>query len=96
MIRDARRLFLHKGAWWKFKGYAYSQLHKMSGHVREGKRVSLLQGATGSGKGTVAASLLADCADKGKQALLQILFTIHKGELVKLAEEEIGEAEKAK
>ena len=34
--------------------------------------------------------------DKGKQALLQILFTIHKGELVKLAEEEIGEAEKAK
>lgn len=24
-----RRLFLHKGAWHKFKGYAYSQLHAM-------------------------------------------------------------------
>lgn len=29
MMRDARRMFLHKGAWHKFKGYAYSQLHKM-------------------------------------------------------------------
>jgi uncharacterized protein len=28
MVRDNRRLFLHKGAWFKFKGYAYSQLHK--------------------------------------------------------------------
>ena len=28
-VRDNRRLFLHKGAWHKFKGYAYSQLHKM-------------------------------------------------------------------
>ena len=29
-VRDNRRLFLHKGAWPKFRGYAYSQLHKMS------------------------------------------------------------------
>lgn len=29
MIRDERRMFLHKGAWHKFKGYAYSQLHKI-------------------------------------------------------------------
>ncbi len=29
MVRDRRRDFLHKGAWHKFKGYAYSQLHKM-------------------------------------------------------------------
>jgi predicted nucleotidyltransferase len=28
-VRDNRRLFLHKGAWHKFKGYAYSQMHKM-------------------------------------------------------------------
>ncbi|MBC8141351.1 MAG: nucleotidyltransferase domain-containing protein [Armatimonadetes bacterium] len=28
-IRENRRVFLHKGAWHKFKGYAYSQLHKM-------------------------------------------------------------------
>lgn len=30
MVREQRHLFLHKGAWHKFKGYAYSQLHKMS------------------------------------------------------------------
>lgn len=29
MVRDGRRLFLHKGAWHKFKGYAYSQMHKI-------------------------------------------------------------------
>jgi hypothetical protein len=29
MVRDRRRDFLHKGAWHKFKGYSYSQLHKM-------------------------------------------------------------------
>jgi predicted nucleotidyltransferase len=28
-VRENRRVFLHKGAWHKFKGYAYSQLHKM-------------------------------------------------------------------
>jgi predicted nucleotidyltransferase len=28
MVRENRRLFLHKGSWHKFKGYAYSQLHK--------------------------------------------------------------------
>jgi hypothetical protein len=29
MVRDRRKMFLHKGAWHKFKGYAYSQLHKI-------------------------------------------------------------------
>lgn len=29
MVRDSRKLFLHKGSWHKFKGYAYSQMHKM-------------------------------------------------------------------
>lgn len=29
MIRDQRRRFLHKGSFHKFKGYAYSQLHKI-------------------------------------------------------------------
>jgi uncharacterized protein len=30
-VRDNRRKFLHKGAWYKFKGYAYSQMHKLAG-----------------------------------------------------------------
>ena len=29
MVRDERKIFLHKGAWHKFKGYAYSQMSKM-------------------------------------------------------------------
>ncbi len=30
LIRENRKIFLHRGAWHKFKGYAYSQLHKMN------------------------------------------------------------------
>jgi len=30
MVREKRHIFLHKGAWHRFKGYAYSQLAKMS------------------------------------------------------------------
>lgn len=28
-VRDNRKIFLHKGAWHRFKGYAYSQMHKI-------------------------------------------------------------------
>jgi hypothetical protein len=28
-VREQRRIFLHRGAWHKFKGYSYSQMHKM-------------------------------------------------------------------
>ncbi len=29
LVKENRKMFLHKGAWYKFKGYSYSQLHKM-------------------------------------------------------------------
>lgn len=29
-VRENRKNFLHKGSWFKFKGYAYSQVHKLS------------------------------------------------------------------
>lgn len=41
-IRENRRHFLHKGAWHKFKGYSYSQLHKMSSKIPIGKREVLV------------------------------------------------------
>lgn len=41
MVRSKRRMFLHKGCWPKYKGYAYSQLNKMQGQKREGKRKEL-------------------------------------------------------
>jgi len=41
MVREKRRLFLHKGAYFKFKGYAYSQLHKMRGKNPSGNRVEI-------------------------------------------------------
>ena len=37
LVRENRRAFLHKGAWAKFKGYAYSQLHKIATKQPEGK-----------------------------------------------------------
>jgi len=43
MVHDNRRLFLHKGSWHKFKGYAYSQVHKMSNKNPEGKRKELVE-----------------------------------------------------
>jgi predicted nucleotidyltransferase len=43
-VREHRRDFLHKGAWHKFKGYAYSQLHKLQIKVpaADGKRAALV------------------------------------------------------
>lgn len=43
IVRDNRDLFLHKGSWHKFKGYAYSQIHKMrSKDAPKGKRRELV------------------------------------------------------
>ncbi|MGF1579388.1 MAG: DNA polymerase beta superfamily protein [Gemmataceae bacterium] len=38
LVREQRRSFLHKGSWAKFKGYAFSQLHKMNTKETQGKR----------------------------------------------------------
>lgn len=43
MIRDSRTLFLHRGAWHKFKGYAYSQMNKIRTKNPTGKRVELVE-----------------------------------------------------
>jgi predicted nucleotidyltransferase len=43
LVRENRRLFLHKGAWPKFKGYAYSQLHKLTNKAPQGKRAKLVE-----------------------------------------------------
>ena len=43
LVRENRRLFLHKGAWPKFKGYAYSQLHKLTNKQPHGKRAALVE-----------------------------------------------------
>ncbi len=42
LVRENRRLFLHRGAWPKFKGYAYSQLHKIAIKEPTGKRADLV------------------------------------------------------
>jgi uncharacterized protein len=42
LVRENRRLFLHRGAWPKFKGYAYSQLHKLANKQPQGKRAELV------------------------------------------------------
>ena len=41
-LRENRHKFLHAGCWHKFKGYAYSQMHKMQIKNPEGKRKELV------------------------------------------------------
>lgn len=43
LVRENRRIFLHKGAWPKFKGYAYSQLHKLTNKAPKGKRAEIVE-----------------------------------------------------
>lgn len=43
ILRDNRKVFLHKEAWHRFKGYAYSQLHKIALKQPEGKRKELVE-----------------------------------------------------
>jgi predicted nucleotidyltransferase len=38
LVRDNRKKFLHRGCWHKFKGYAYSMLHKAKSQTRIGTR----------------------------------------------------------
>ncbi|MCX4027304.1 nucleotidyltransferase domain-containing protein [Endozoicomonas sp. SM1973] len=42
-VRENRHLFLHKGCWAKFKGYAYSQMHKLKTKEPIGGRKAILE-----------------------------------------------------
>jgi predicted nucleotidyltransferase len=42
LVRDNRRVFLHRGVWPKFKGYATAQLHKLTIKEPQGKRAELV------------------------------------------------------
>jgi len=41
-VREKRALFLHKGCWATFKGYAYGQMHKIRTKKPEGKRKEIV------------------------------------------------------
>jgi len=43
MVREQRKAFLHKGCFHRFKGYAFSQLHKMKSQTRKGKRAEVVE-----------------------------------------------------
>jgi predicted nucleotidyltransferase len=43
MVRDERKIFLHKGSYHKFKGYAFSQLHKAKNKNPESKRREIIK-----------------------------------------------------
>ena len=43
LVRENRRLFVSKACWPKFKGYAYSQLHKMRTKKPKGKRTAIIE-----------------------------------------------------
>jgi predicted nucleotidyltransferase len=37
LVREHRKLFLHKGCWQKFRGYGFSQMHKMENKYEKSK-----------------------------------------------------------
>jgi predicted nucleotidyltransferase len=43
MVRDNRKIFLHKGCWPRFKNYAYRQMHKLETKEAHGKRKELIE-----------------------------------------------------
>ena len=43
LVKDNRKMFLHKGSWHKRKGYAFSQLHKVGSSEPVGKRKELVE-----------------------------------------------------
>jgi len=43
MVRDNRKMFLHKGCWPRFKNYAYAQMHKLEIKEAHGKRKELVE-----------------------------------------------------
>jgi len=43
MVRDARSIFLHKGSFHRFRGYAYSQINKLRGKTKKSKRHALVE-----------------------------------------------------
>ena len=43
MVRERRKIFLHRGAWHRFKGYAYSQMHKLRIKEPKGKRKAMVE-----------------------------------------------------
>jgi len=42
MVRERRHIFLHKGAWHKFKGYAFAQMRKIRTKKPTGKRKAMV------------------------------------------------------
>lgn len=46
MIRDNRKLFLHKGCWARFRGYSFSQMHKIDLKTPKGNRVGIVDAHT--------------------------------------------------
>lgn len=43
LVREQRNIFLHKGCWSTFKGYAYTQMHKMKTKEPVGKRKQVIE-----------------------------------------------------
>ena len=43
MVREQRHIFLHRGAWQRFKGYAYQQMHKIRIKKPQGKRKEMVE-----------------------------------------------------
>lgn len=43
IVRENRKIFLHKGCWQRFKGYAYGQLHKASNKLKSTEMTGVIE-----------------------------------------------------
>lgn len=43
MVREKRKMFLHRGSWHTFKGYSFAQMKKMKSQTRTGKRAQAVE-----------------------------------------------------
>jgi len=43
MVKDSRHMFLHKGAWHRYRGYAYAQMKKLRHKESKGMRKELVE-----------------------------------------------------
>jgi len=90
LVRENRKIFLHKGCWHKFKGYSYAQLNKLNSKEPIGKRKETIDKYGWDTKfGYHVARLLDECeqillfGDLDLQRSKEYLKAIRRGEVSK-------------
>ncbi len=66
-VRDNRHIFLHKGCWHKFRGYAYSQLHKIENIPKELIELKQFENSVGIESSVSISNVIKELSIRGIQ-----------------------------